>query len=149
MICLSLRKSHDQKLKRLRELEEVRSNFKRHRYDDTRSGFSNDAVIGAILGQFLEGVVNGSEVWRVLQRNQRHRDVGAWPDYGSGGLGRGPGSILDDMLSAPRRHRRRAKQSSPWHWPNSNNGGFRLPTSRRSSSGRRSSGGGFKTGGGF
>ena len=155
-----LRTAHNTKLSRLRELEEVRRNFKRHRFDDTRSGFGNDALIGSILGQFLQGVVSGTDVWRVLQRNQRHRDVGAWPDFGSGHLGRGSslGDILGD-LSRPRRRsrggisdifgtpapRRRAKTSrrSSWHWPNSNNGGFRLP------SGRRSGGGGFKTGGGF
>ena len=158
-----LRTAHNTKLSRLRELEEVRRNFKRHRYDDMRSGFGNDALIGSILGQFLEGLVSGSEVWRVIQRNQHHRDVGAWPDFGSGHLGHGGtlGDILGD-LSRPRRrsarggmsdifgtpignHRRRAKKSkrSSWHWPNSNNGGFKLP------SGRRSGGGGFKTGGGF
>ena len=155
-----LRAAHNTKLSRLRELEEVRRNFKQHRYDDTRSGFGNDALIGSILGQFLQGVVSGSEVWRVLQRNQRHRDVGAWPDFGSGHLGHGGslGDILGD-LSRPRRRsrsgglsdifgtpapRRRAKTSrkSSWHWPNSNNGGFKLPSGRPS-------GGGFRTGGGF
>ena len=154
-----LRTAHNTKLSRLKELEDVRRNFKRHRYDDMRSGFGNDALIGSVLGQFLEGLVSGSEVWRVIQRNQRHRDVGAWPDFGSGSLGHGGlGDILGD-LSRPRRRsssgnhdifglptsnrqttKRRRKSS--WHWPNSNNGGFRLPSGR-------SSGGGFKTGGGF
>ena len=142
----NLRLAHNTKLKRLKELEEVRRNFKRHRFDDMRSGFSNEAVIGAILGQFLEGIVNGSELWRVIQRNQQHRDVGAWPDYGSGGLGRkSSGSVFGD-ISMPRPRRSRARQNSPWHWPDSGNGGFQLPRSR---SGRPSSKGGFKTGGGF
>lgn len=144
----NLRSAHDQKLKRLKEIEDVRRNFKRHRYDDMRSGFSNDAVISAILTQFLEGIVNGSELWRVIQRNQRHRDVGPWPDYGSGGLGRqSSGTVLGDVFNMPRRNHGRARHGSPWHWPNSNNGGFQLP--RRSRAERPSSRGGFKTGGGF
>ena len=152
-----LRTAHNTKLNRLRELEDVRRNFKRHRYDDVRSGFSNDAWICSILGQFLQGLVSGSDGWRAIQRNQRHQDVGAWPDFGSGHLGHGGtlGDILGD-ISRPRRRsrsghtdifgspRRKANKSrrSSWHWPNSNNGGFRLPSGR-------SGGGGFKTGGGF
>ena len=149
----SQRSAHNAKLSRLKELEDVRRNFKRHRYDDMRSGFGNDAMIGSILGQFLEGLVSGSEVWRVIQRNQRHQDVGAWPDFGSGGLGHGGlgglgglgnprrrnSSVLNDIFGTPRT---KSKRRPSWHWPDSNNGGFRLPTGRRSS-------GGFKTGGGF
>lgn len=161
-----IRNAHNTKLGRLKELENVRRNFKRHRFDDVRSGFGNDAIIGSILGQFLEGLVSGTEVWRVIQRNQRHRDVGAWPDFGSGGLGHGGtlGDILGDLsrsssrssrntsgygdiFGRPNRARRRTtgRRKSSWHWPNSNNGGFRLPSGRSG----RSSGGGFKTGGGF
>ena len=159
----SLRNAHNSKLSRLKELEDVRRNFKRHRYDDTRSGFGNDAIIGSILGQFLEGLVNGSEVWRVIQRNQRHRDVGAWPDFGSGGLGHGggfggalgdlgrprrrSGNVLNDIFGSSN-NRRSSKRRSSWHWPDSNNGGFRLP-SGRSGGGSNSGGGGFRTGGGF
>lgn len=159
----SLRSAHNSKLSRLKELEDVRRNFKRHRYDDMRSGFGNDAIIGSVLGQFLEGLVNGSEVWRVIQRNQRHRDVGAWPDFGSGSLGHGGGfggalgdlgrnrrrsggNVLNDIFGAPNA-RRSNKRKSSWHWPNSNNGGFRLPSGR--SGGSSSGGGGFRTGGGF
>lgn len=163
----SLRGAHNIKLSRLKELEDVRRNFKRHRFDDTRSGFGNDAVVGSILGQFLEGLVNGSEVWRVIQRNQRHRDVGAWPDFGSGSLGNGggfggalgdlgrtrrrSGNVLNDIFGTPNARRSNRggsrRRKSSWHWPGSNNGGFRLPSGRSGNS--RSSGGGFSTGGGF
>jgi hypothetical protein len=155
----NLRHVHDQKLNRLKELETVRRNFKRHRFDDARSGFGNDALIGNVMGQFLEGLVNGSELWRVIQRNQRHQDVGAWPDYGSGGLGNGRmgsgginGNVLNDIFGNQNQRKSRAGRPSPWHWPDSNNGGFRLPSGRpnsRSQSSRGSSGGGFTTGGGF
>ena len=146
-----LRKTHDAKLKQLKDLETVRRNFKRNRFDDMRSGFGNQALIASALSQFMQGMMNGTELWQVIQRNQQHRDVGAWPDFGSGGLGQG--SVWQDVLGTPRGHsgrpgrmRTRTPQTrrgnSTWHWPNSGNGGFRLPTGR-------SSGGGFKTGGGF
>lgn len=146
-----LRKTHDAKLERLKELEAVRRNFKQNRFDDMRSGFGNQALIASALSQFMQGMMNGTELWQVIQHNQQHRDVGAWPDFGSGGLGQG--SVWQDVLGNPRSRNRssrrgrvhtqqRRKSGSTWHWPNSGNGGFRLPTGR-------SSGGGFKTGGGF
>ena len=126
---------HEAKLNRLQQLEEVRRRFKNRRFDDIRSGFGNEDLISTMLGQFLNGLINSGELWRVLERHQRHRDVGAWPDFGSGGLG------------FPNTRRRR----SPWHSPTSrggvgsrSTGGFRLPRS-----GGSSSRGGFKTGGGF
>lgn len=150
-----LRKTHSAKLKQLKELENVRKKFKRNRFDDIRSGFGNQALIASSLAQFMQGMMNGAELWQVIQRNQQHRDVGAWPDFGSGGLGRGSiwGDILDVQVGHPNRHGRmrrsngrrtnsKSSRSNTWHWPNSGNGGFRLPTGRPS-------GGGFKTGGGF
>lgn len=145
----SLRKTHDAKLKRLKELEVVRKNFKQNRFDDMRSGFGNQALITSSLSQFMQGMMNGAELWQVIQRNQQHRDVGAWPDFGSGGLGQG--SIWQEVLNGAINHTRRhgrarmpqgRRSNSTWHWPNSGNGGFKLPTGRPS-------GGGFKTGGGF
>ncbi|MBX2846999.1 MAG: hypothetical protein KTR16_01665 [Acidiferrobacterales bacterium] len=130
------RQLHDAKLERLKQLEKVRRQFKLKRYDDVRSGFGNSELISMMLGQFLNGLVNSGELWRAIERHQRHRDVGAWPDFGSGGI-------------SQRRSRR-----SPWHVPGRRrggirtSGGFRLPKSGGfSSRGRR--GGGFRTGGGF
>jgi len=77
---VNLRVTHDQKLARLKELEGVRRKFKNHRFDDVRSGFGSEAIIGQVLGQFMQGMINGNDLWRVIQRNQRHRDVGAWPE---------------------------------------------------------------------
>ena len=121
------RRTQGSQIKRLQELEDVRRRFKHKRFDDLRSGFSDNNAIEAILGQFLRGLVGGSELWRVLQRLQRHRDVGAWPDFGSGGFGR-------------RRSRGRA---STWHWPGNTSGGWRLPRG----GGSRSRGGSFGRGG--
>ncbi|MGI9287041.1 MAG: hypothetical protein ACR2P1_16775 [Pseudomonadales bacterium] len=124
------------KIDRLNEFEQVRRQFKQRRFDDVRSGFSNGDVITSVLGQFLGGLIGSSDLWRTLERHQRHIDVGAWPDFGSGGLGH----------RMPRRH-------SPWHRPGVNiriggSGGFRLPRSGGFSS-RGRGGGGFRTGGGF
>lgn len=131
------RQLHDAKLERLKQLETVRRQFKRKRYDDVRSGFGNSELISMMLGQFLNGLVNSGELWRVIERHQRHRDVGAWPDFGSGGISR-----------------TRKSRRSPWHVPGRrrggvrSTGGFRLPKSGGfSSRGRKS--GGFRTGGGF
>ncbi len=127
------RRMHEAKLKRLEQLENVRRQFKNHRYDDIRSGFGNESLITSMFSQFLNGLIGSGELWRVLQRHQRHRDVGAWPDFGSGGLG------------IPTRRR------SPWHLPTGRRGSggsiFRMPRSGGFNS--RGSGGGFRTGGGF
>lgn len=126
------RRLHEAKLDRLKQLENVRRQFKNHRYDDVRSEFRNKSLVTSMFNQFLMGLVGSDELWRVLKRHQRHRDVGAWPDFGSGGLG------------VPTRRR------SPWHLPSGRGrlGGsvFRLPKSGGFNS---RSGGGFRTGGGF
>lgn len=139
------RRLHEAKLSRLQQLEDVRRRFKNRRFDDLRSGFGNEGLIMAMLGQFLNGLINSGELWRVLERHQRHRDVGAWPDFGSGGLGDVMGDVLGGLGNRAGR-----RQRSPWHFPTSRGGlrtgggGFRLPRS-----GGSSSRGGFRTGGGF
>ena len=137
---------HNKQLNRLKDLEQVRQNFKNSRFDDVRSGFSNQALISSVLAQFLQGVVSGADVWRVLQRNQRYRNVGSLPDFGSGGIG----GDIGDILGRPGRVRsRRTKRRSSWNFPQSRRGGggFRFPSG--GSSRGRSGGGGFTTGGGF
>lgn len=126
------RQRHDKQLQRLKELEEVRRQFKDHHYDDMRSGFNNKALIVSVLSQFLNGMISDTDLWGTIRRHQRHRDVGAWPDFGSGGLGGGV----------------RRSGGNVWHRPGSKTGGsFRLPRNGGFSS--RSRGGGFRTGGGF
>ncbi len=126
---------HKQHSTRLKDLEDVRRRFKRHRFDDLRSSFGSENIIRMVLDEFLRGAVRGSGVWDTLKRQQRYRDVGgAWPDFGSGSLPRG------------------SRGSSPWHWPGGR-GGFRMPrrggSMSRGGSPRRRSSGGFRTGGGF
>ncbi|MEM7218142.1 MAG: hypothetical protein AAF515_07235 [Pseudomonadota bacterium] len=137
------RRSQSAQLARLKDLESVRRRFKSNRYDDFRSSFRDGDALVAMFAQFARGLLDGGELWRVLQRHQRHADVGAWPDFGSGGFGR--------------------TRKGPWHWPGPRGGGWRLPrgggySSRGGSFGRRGGfggfgggrgGGGFRTGGGF
>ena len=132
-----LRRAHSAKIAKLKELESVRHSFKNNRFDDIRSGFSNEDLIKSVLGQFVQGAVAGSDVWRVLKRNQRYDNRGAQPDFGSGGIsGRSPG-------------RNTSNSNSTFRWPStrSGSGGFRMPGSGRSK--RSGGGGGFRTGGGF
>ncbi|MBT8445900.1 MAG: hypothetical protein KJO38_02050 [Gammaproteobacteria bacterium] len=122
-------------LQRVQELEQVRRQFKRNRYDDLRSGFDNKELILRLIAEVLGGAIRGGALWDVLRRYQRYRDVaGAWPDFGSGGLGR-PG-------------RRGGPRRPTWHSPGGGpaGGGFRLPRPGGGPGGGR---GGFRTGGGF
>ena len=148
-----LRKHHDSKLSRLKELESVRRNFKNSRFDDVRSGFGNESLLAGVLGQFLQGAISGSDLWGTIQRNQRYRDVASVPDFGSGGLGQigdllGGGGVVQRPTSQrntrQRNKRQGKKRQSSWHLPTPRRGGggFNLPRGG-------GSGGGFKTGGGF
>ncbi len=127
-----IRVLQDKKAGRLQDLEQVRRDFKDNRFDDVRSGFGNKHFLLSILGQFLQGIVNGDELWQVLRRNQRYQDVASLPDFGSGGLG--------DLFGSDRQSR-----NSSWNWPKPRRGGggFNFP------SGLGGGGGGFRTGGGF
>jgi len=122
-----VRSLHQAKLSKLKDLEKVRRNFKNSRFDDVRSGFGNQALITGVLAQFLQGVVSGNDVWRVIKRNQRYRKVASTPDFGSGGFGEIADILGEELLRQGRRQRR----------------------SRRMPRGGGSGGGGFKTGGGF
>ena len=120
-----LRDSLEQQHKRLLELESLRTEFKRSRYDRAGSVFDNDSMIGVLLGQFLAGLLDRRMLWKVLQQHQRYRPHRSDPGFGSGGFGRGTvwkGGMgdLGDIIGGLGR------------------GGF----------GRRG-GGGFRTGGGF
>lgn len=148
-----VRKLHDNQISRLRELETVRQQFKNSRFDDVRSGFANESLISSVLTQFLQGVITGADVWGTIKRNQRYRNVGSSPDFGSGGLGDlvdvlgDSGIDIGDILGGSSPRRRRKRRGSSWHIPKPrrSGGGFQFPRSR----GRSGGGGGFKTGGGF
>ena len=115
---------------RLDELERLRTDFKRRRYDSTGTGFSDTALIMATLGNLLNGMMTRDAFWKVLEQQRRQQRHRANPDFGSGGFGRG------------------SSWGSPMRFPKPSGGGFkggrggfRIPAGR--------SGGGFRTGGGF
>jgi DNA repair exonuclease SbcCD ATPase subunit len=117
---------------RLRELEDLRLQFKRNRYDRAGSVFSNDSMLPVLLGQFLAGMLDSKMLWKVLQEHQRYRPRRSNPDFGSGGFGRGTvwrGGLGDigDVIGGLGR------------------GGFGGGIGGR----RGGGGGGFRTGGGF
>lgn len=134
----SNRSRHQEHLRRVKELQQVRQRFKKSRYDDIRSGFDKGDVITSMMREVLGGAIRGGALWNVMRQYQRYRDVGgAWPDFGSGGI--------------TRTSRRAPTRTPTWHWPgrsrSNNRGGFKLP--RMPKAPRRSrSRGGFRTGGG-
>ena len=113
---------------RVRELEHIRQEFRKRRYDSGSSGFANGAMIGVMLSQFLGGLMNSRDLWGNIEQQQRWQRRRANPSFGSGGFGRG-GGIWSGGLP-----RGRGGLGS---------GGF------RTGGGFGGGGGGFKTGGGF
>jgi hypothetical protein len=84
-----LKETIAQQQKRLGELEALRADFKRNRYDRAGSTFGDDAMIAMMLGQFLNGLLDRQNLWRILQEQQRYRPQHSDPTFGSGGFGRG------------------------------------------------------------
>lgn len=131
-----LRTAIDQQQQRLVEMEKLRVEFKRNRYDRAGSVFANDSVIPMLLGQFLAGMLDRRMLWKVLQEQQSYRPDRSDPGFGSGGFGRGTvwnGGLgdLSDIIGDLGR------------------GGFGGSRRGGGLGGRRSGGGGFRTGGGF
>jgi hypothetical protein len=133
-----LRQSLGQHQRRLQELETLRVDFKRNGYDRAGSTFGDDAVVALMLGQFLNGILDRQNLWRILQEQQRYRPERSDPGFGSGGFGRGTvwSGGLGDLVKQGDIFGGMGRGRSGW-------GSVGGP-------GRgRSSGGGFRTGGGF
>ncbi|MDB5561431.1 MAG: hypothetical protein JWN11_849 [Hyphomicrobiales bacterium] len=129
---------------RRRELEDIQYEFKKSGYDDPRSSFREDRLVGELLNDFLKGAITASSYWNSWRGSQNWSGGGyrggapwqngggvQWPDSSFGGGDNAGGS------STPPPNWGRA----PSGW-----GGFSRPRSGTSSN--RTSGG-FKTGGGF
>jgi DNA repair exonuclease SbcCD ATPase subunit len=109
---------------RLQELESLRLDFRRQRFDRSGSTFSDGSLVALMLTNFLSGMLDRNNLWRVLREQQRYRPRRSNPTFGSGGFGRG----------------------TPWGgggWRGGSGGG---PRSGGLGGG---GGGGFRTGGGF
>lgn len=127
----SLKVALKQHRDRLMELETLRADFKRKRFDRAGSVFANDSMVPMLLGEFLAGMLDRRMLWKALQEQQRYRPRQSDPGFGSGGFGRGTiwkGGLgdLGDIIGGIGR------------------GGF--GGGRGGGSG---GGGGFRTGGGF
>jgi len=81
----ALRQQHE----KLQELESLRADFRRRRYDQSGYSFSDGTLIAAMLGNFLNGMLDRDSLWRVLEQQQRYRPRRTNPTFGSGGFGRG------------------------------------------------------------
>ena len=128
-------KVHRRRTQKVRELERLRHNFKQRGYDDMRSVFTDGSAISGALQQFLRGLLDDEDLWRIIARSHRLRQVRARPTFGSGGFPHRNGSW------------RRPRSASPFPRPRlPSGGGFRLPPGGGL---RRPGGGGFSTGGGF
>ena len=86
---LELKNALRQQHKKLRELESLRADFRRRRYDQSGNSFSDGTLIAAMLGNFLNGMLDRDSLWRVLEQQQRYRPQRTDPTFGSGGFGRG------------------------------------------------------------
>lgn len=146
---------------RRRELEDIQWEFKKQRFDDPRSTFREDRLVGDMLNDFLRGGITAASYWDQWRRSQNWS--AGTSDWGGG-------------VGLPNNGR---QSSKPWpdgggfQWPDSSFGGG-SPSGKSKSkggfgggwSGGSSSGGGgfsrprtgssgtrkhsgFKTGGGF
>lgn len=148
---------------RRRELEDIQWEFKKQRFDDPRSTFREDNLVGDLLNDFLRGGISAASYWDQWQRSQNWS--AGTSDWGGGvglpnngrqanspwGNGGGSFSWPDSSFGGGSGSRPRSGGGFGGGWgggrPSGGGGGFSRP--RTGSSGTRRSGSGFKTGGGF
>lgn len=124
---------------RRRELEDIEFEFKKSRYDDPRSRFGNEKLVGDLLTEFLKGGMTAAAYW------------GKWRESQDWTGSSGP--IVP--TSRPRSSKSRGGFSvppggfSPRPPAGGNWGGFSRPRGGGFKTGGGFKGGGFKTGGGF
>jgi hypothetical protein len=121
---------------RRRELEDIQYEFKKSNYDNPRSTFREDKLVGDLLNEFLRGGISAAGYWDRWRQSQN------WTG------GAAPDRRRDDDDDRPR------TGNTGFDWPDMSFGGGSSSSSRRSSGGSwgrlpggSSSGGGF--GGGF
>jgi hypothetical protein len=128
---------HERNLDRVSQLEQVRGEFKRNRFDDVHSAFPDSAIVATMLNSFLRGLATSSELWNTIQRQQRYRKINSDPTFGSGSI-LGPAG---GNWSFPFPSGGGIEIGFPGSFGGGFGGGFGFP-----SGGGRSSGGGFSAG---
>jgi len=130
---------------RATDLERVRIDFTRRRFDQPGSVFAEGAMIGTLLAQLLDGAMTRDALWRVLERQRRVAPKRSDPTFGSGGFGRGSpwgGGSSGGSRGGPSVGFGGTKRAGGIKTGGSiGGGGFKT--------GGRIGGGGFKTGGKF
>ncbi len=134
--------------RRRRELEDIAWEFKKSQFDDPRSIFRKEELVGDLLNEFLHGAISAASYWGQWQRSQNWR--AGTTDWGGGvGLpnkGRRSNWSQRGPWSKGASSRNGAPSSRPGGGMRSKSSKFNRP--RSGSRGSRKSGG-FKTGGGF
>ncbi len=145
---------------RRRELEDIQYEFKKQGFDNPRSTFREDNLVGDVLTEFLRGGITAADYWSRWRKSQNWTGGGTissgstrssgrtssgfdWPDssFGGGsGSNRSSGGFGGSWGRLP--------GSSGGGGPRGGSSGGGLSRPRSGSSGNRTSGG-FKTGGGF
>ncbi|MBG7602895.1 MAG: hypothetical protein IZT60_10160 [Gammaproteobacteria bacterium] len=128
------KRAHDKHLTRLAELEQVRRNFKKQRYDDIHSGFGNGATLTLMLNQFLQGLANSGDLWDTIRREQQYHPTSSNSPFGNRSIGRRTSTWRFPFPGGG--------GGSPWGGGGGLGGGGL-------GGGGLGGGGGFRTGGGF
>jgi len=152
---------------RRRELEDIQWEFKKQRFDDPRSTFRDEKLVGDVLNDFLRGGISAASYWDQWRRSQnwsagtsdwgggvglpnngRARSNSPWPDAGGSTINWPDSSIGGGTGGKTKGNS--GGFGGGWGGGNSgssgNSGGFSRP--RTGSTGTRKHSG-FKTGGGF
>ena len=146
---------------RRRELEDIQWEFKKQRFDDPRSTFREDRLVGDLLNDFLRGGISAAAYWDQWRRSQnwsagttdwgggiglpdngRQRSSNPWGDGGFSW----PDSSFGGGGSSTRNRPRGGGFGGGWGGGSSSGGGFSRPRSGSKGTRKHS---GFKTGGGF
>ena len=162
---------------RRRELEDIQYEFKKQGFDNPRSSFGKDDLVGDLLNDFLRGGISAANYWDQWQRSQRWsgpRDDWNF-DERFGGLDEDDERRWRDRDDDDDDDDRRDNPWGDFRWPdnsfsggsrrkgyggpgggwgritfgNSGGGGGTTFSRPRSGSSGSRTGGGFKTGGGF
>lgn len=145
---------------RRRELEDIQWEFKKQRFDDPRSSFRDDKLVGDVLNDFLRGGISAASYWEQWRRSQnwtagtsdwgggvglpnngRQRSNSPWPEGGGSTM-----NWPDSSFGGGSKPKSKGGFGGGWGGGSGSGGGFSRP--RTGSVGTRKHGG-FKTGGGF